>query len=420
MARTDSAQPVLPRIGVKWAALGFLVVVVVAIGVVGMAGGVGLAVAFALVALVVPILASPRRVTATLSKRMRDWRHAGSEDTSESVARLSQETFDDTMARLESRHRAHSLRATPYRDDITLIVPAYNQENWISAALTSVLNQSVPNWRLVIVDDGSTDDTLARVHEFALAAPERVEVVSNKKSAGPGAARNIGLERVTTRYVGFLDSDDQLMPDYVASVLGQFEASGGEVGLFAFFDYWDGTNSLSANENAPASGLSPHTPTRFPLTAETAFQRLTPAVWNKAYCAEFLRNSNAVFPVDPLLHEDVPWTYSLMLQAKTAWYVPQPLYRYTRRDDSMVSKRFNSALPLLMTMRELRNRVEPLLTSDQRYLFDDFFLKQCENGHRVGGDAFMNDLRRVMTEDGLDDLLFGEDTSRVVQWLEKS
>ena len=92
-------------------------------------------------------------------------------------------------------------------DLVSVIIPCYNQARFLSEAIESVLNQTYPHYEIIVVDDGSTDNT-AKV----AASYERVRGLS-QKNHGLAAARNAGLEASKGSYVIFLDADDRLLPN---------------------------------------------------------------------------------------------------------------------------------------------------------------------------------------------------------------
>ena len=92
---------------------------------------------------------------------------------------------------------------------ITVIVPAYNAGDHITRCLDSLLNQIFDDFEIIVVDDGSSDDTLA-LAEKALSKSKIKSTVLSQKHGGVSRARNLGLEKATGRYIYFLDSDDTI------------------------------------------------------------------------------------------------------------------------------------------------------------------------------------------------------------------
>lgn len=101
--------------------------------------------------------------------------------------------------------------------NVSCIIPAYNAARFISEAIESVHAQRVPVAEIVVVDDGSTDDTVHVVQQLG----KGVRVVT-QQNAGPGAARNHGLRESTGNFVAFLDADDLWTPEKLAVQLNRF------------------------------------------------------------------------------------------------------------------------------------------------------------------------------------------------------
>lgn len=98
---------------------------------------------------------------------------------------------------------------------VTLIVPGRDVESFAPEAIASLRAQTETRWRAILIDDGSVDAT-GDVFAAAAASDPRFEILHHEASRGLGAARNIGVERVDTEFIGFLDADDELTPTALA------------------------------------------------------------------------------------------------------------------------------------------------------------------------------------------------------------
>ncbi len=98
-------------------------------------------------------------------------------------------------------------------------MPCYNAAPWLGQAIESVLQQTLPAWELLIVDDGSTDGSQALALEYAARDP-RIHALPNERARGAGGARNTGLEHARGEAVMFLDSDDAFFPEAVEAMHG--------------------------------------------------------------------------------------------------------------------------------------------------------------------------------------------------------
>lgn len=111
---------------------------------------------------------------------------------------------------------------------VSIIVPVYNAEKWLEDCLTSALGQSVTDIEVIAVDDGSADASLEILRDFAARDP-RLTVLVNAKNQGQAAARNRGVDASTGRWIAFLDSDDQLLPDFCRILPAEGEKSGADI-----------------------------------------------------------------------------------------------------------------------------------------------------------------------------------------------
>lgn len=96
---------------------------------------------------------------------------------------------------------------------ISIIVPTYNRAHLVHRAIESVIRQTSANWELIIVDDGSTDDTAGAVGKFT---DHRIRYL-RQENAGANKARNVGAKVAQYSYLAFLDSDDELFPQWIES-----------------------------------------------------------------------------------------------------------------------------------------------------------------------------------------------------------
>jgi glycosyltransferase involved in cell wall biosynthesis len=127
----------------------------------------------------------------------------------------------------------------PRQDDVTVVIPCFNHGAFLAEAVDSALAQTAGVPRVIVVDDGSTDDRTARALE---ALPDGVELV-RQDNAGPAAARNTGIERSQTPLLLMLDADDRLTPGALAALLGPLEANprvGYCYGVMRWFGGWSG------------------------------------------------------------------------------------------------------------------------------------------------------------------------------------
>jgi glycosyltransferase involved in cell wall biosynthesis len=130
-------------------------------------------------------------------------------------------------------------RPMPRQDDVTVVIPCFNHGAFLAEAVVSALAQTAGVPRVIVVDDGSTDEATARALEDL---PDRIEVV-RQANGGPAAARNTGIERSQTPLLLMLDADDRLTPGALQALRAPLEGNarvGYCYGVMRWFGDWSG------------------------------------------------------------------------------------------------------------------------------------------------------------------------------------
>lgn len=114
---------------------------------------------------------------------------------------------------------------------LSVIVPVYNMaaEGKLQFCLDSLVNQTISDYEIIAVDDASTDNSLEILQEYAGKYPEKVRVLAHEVNRRQGGAKNTGLRAATGQWVGFIDSDDWVAPDYYEKLLGRAQETGADM-----------------------------------------------------------------------------------------------------------------------------------------------------------------------------------------------
>lgn len=219
---------------------------------------------------------------------------------------------------------------------ISVIVPVYNVAAHVGACLASLRAQTLGDFEAIVVDDGSTDDSLA-----AARAATRGDVRFRwlcQPNRGLSAARNAGLEAARGRFIAFLDSDDRLAPGYLARLHGALVAAGGDwIACAIRFVYPDGGTGLhSAIHGAP--DLPPHptgAPMRHDITDWAVLIRHFPSAWNKLYRRELIGDIRFD---EGLYYEDHPFFWRLACRSDHLLHLPEPLYWHLRGRPGQITR----------------------------------------------------------------------------------
>jgi len=103
---------------------------------------------------------------------------------------------------------------------VSVVLPVHNRSDVLKRAIQSVMDQTLKDWELIVVDDGSTDDSVAVVRSFA---DERIRVIELGENRGGNVARNAGVRAATAPLIAFLDSDDTYLPEKLETVVAEFD-----------------------------------------------------------------------------------------------------------------------------------------------------------------------------------------------------
>ncbi|MFR9799826.1 CDP-glycerol glycerophosphotransferase family protein [Streptomyces sp. MS06] len=209
---------------------------------------------------------------------------------------------------------------------LSLIVPAYKVQGYLSECLDSVLAQEYTDFEIVAVDDCSPDGSGAILDDYAR-RDARVRVIHLSENVGLGPARNAGLEQARGDYVLFLDSDDTLSEGALKSIAERLAATGDpEILVFDYArSYWDGRIA----RNYRAELLKEDGPDAFRLADRPELLDLLQVVWNKAYRRDFVERLGLTFP--PGYYEDAPWTYCSLVAAESIALLDRVCLLYRQR-----------------------------------------------------------------------------------------
>lgn len=187
----------------------------------------------------------------------------------------------------------------------TIIVPAWNVAEYLPAALDSLRAQSVKEWRAILVNDASNDET-GQLFEAAAAGDERFRVIHLAKHSGLGAARNAALKLVDTKYLGFLDADDVLTPNAIELWERALEQSGSDFVVGAYVRLHPGADgAFTAGEVQPwvRAATSPaRTRVRVVEHPEATSNIVA---WSKLSRTDFWRDKQLRFVSDSLYEDQV-------------------------------------------------------------------------------------------------------------------
>lgn len=209
-----------------------------------------------------------------------------------------------------------------------MVVPVYNVAQYLSACVDSLLSQTYEIIEIVLVNDGSTDESSEICDAYARSS-QRITAV-HRENGGLSAARNTGLRRATGDYVLFLDSDDWIEADAVRSLLATAQVENADVVVCGFhLDVHD--------ENGELVASTPRLPK--PLTVDGPLEDLSRAnrelvgfagyAWNKLYRRDLIEGST--FPEGISLVEDIVFNGPVLARARRVLFIDEHFVHYVQR-----------------------------------------------------------------------------------------
>jgi CDP-glycerol glycerophosphotransferase len=218
---------------------------------------------------------------------------------------------------------------------ISVILPVYAVEEYLGACLDSILGRGAPadagGLEVIAVDDASPDGSGAILDARARQDP-RLRVVHLSENAGPGHARNAGLERARGDYVWFVDADDELAAGALAAVAARLERDRPDLLLIDYEELYPGGRTAPS----PGRALLRAAPAgAFTLAGQPQLIRLTMTSWSKVIRRSFLTGIGLAFPEG--IHEDVALTCAMLLRAGRVGALPVVCYRYRQRPGSFMA-----------------------------------------------------------------------------------
>lgn len=208
---------------------------------------------------------------------------------------------------------------------VSVIIPVYNTQDYLKACIESVQGQTYPNLEILLVDDGSTDESGALCEKYA-AEDERIRVF-HKKNGGLSDARNRGLMEAHGEFLAFVDSDDLLAPKAIEMLEALCETSNAEAAIGQVSAFAD--RCTFAEERAQGEVV----PMKEAMRRMLLHQKIGHEAWGKLYRRSLWQTIK--FPFG-LLYEDYATIYRVIAQCQTVAIAPIPLYYYRVRSGSIM------------------------------------------------------------------------------------
>ena len=260
---------------------------------------------------------------------------------------------------------------------ISVIVPVYNVERYISQCVESILEQTYADLEIILVDDGSTDGSGSICDEYKL-KDNRV-VVIHKCNGGLSEARNAGLDIARGEYIGFVDSDDYIEPDMYEVLYKNCERYAADLAAARFVKF-NTQGEVRKNFTENIEVFSREEMLRLFIVGDRRYE-ITMSVWDRLYKRELI--SDLRFPVGKC-YEDIVFSTKVIEKSKINVYIDRALYHYRLREDSISGEDFNdyNRAPLRIItdlIPELERRILFLDEKGEKELADECRYQYIDN-----------------------------------------
>lgn len=227
----------------------------------------------------------------------------------------------------------------------SIIIPAYNAQNYIDICLNSIFIQTYTNYEIIVVDDCSTDNTYEVLKQY-----NNILLFKTEKNARQGTARNLGLDNCSGDYVLFLDSDDRFSKDTVLKELSDIIANTNNPDIIYFGMNINGIRKMSLIPDSENTNKSYR-------LAENPFINVISICWKN----NLLQNNNIRFP-ENIKYEDVYFAFLGIEKSSSFAYTPSIFYEYNNRSDSTTTSYSLSqsidTIKLIETLFTLVNKID--------------------------------------------------------------
>lgn len=213
---------------------------------------------------------------------------------------------------------------------ISVVIPVYNVEKYLSECLDSVVNQTYKNLQIILVDDGSTDFS-GKICDVYAEKDNRITVV-HQKNAGAGAAKNTGLELIDGDYFSIIDSDDYIELDMYEKMVNSLEKYNADIVQCLFRNVF--VND-SFDRKYKIKGNYPKVLTSKSFLKEYLYDWKYAIFANKVFKSSLLKEIR--FPVGRKIDDEF-FTYKLVCNAKKVVNIDNILYNYRMRKTSVMNE----------------------------------------------------------------------------------
>lgn len=270
---------------------------------------------------------------------------------------------------------------------ISVIVPVYNVESYLERCLESLIKQDYDNIEIVLINDGSTDNSCEICKKYAKNNNNIIFI--DQENKGIAETRNIGLRYSTGDYITFLDSDDWVASNIYSTLIKIAEENNSDIVICGHKRVYENGKTQSVSNYKQKIDLTNYQSIEANFTG-----KLTTVLWDKLYKRKLFIDADVHFPNIGCFEDQVP-NIKLLLEAKKITVIPDELVFYYQRYNSITKS--NTRSFELELFNELDNIKSYLIDKQIYYRFKDSFKLKCINlilGFIINKSSYINNKQR--------------------------
>jgi len=218
------------------------------------------------------------------------------------------------------------------RVDVSIIIPVYNVQEYLSVCLDSVIKQTIENKEIIVVNDGSTDKCYEILKEYKIKFPEMI--IINQKNRGISETRNAGLKAASGEYIAFVDSDDFIEINMFEKMYNKAKRQSADIVICNYILYKDLSDKQELNDLIIEGINKDGYIDKVEALKRFLLNDIKGYVWNKLHKRELFTENNITFP-DFIVCEDTPVGFLLLASSQKIYLMNEPLYYYRQREASL-------------------------------------------------------------------------------------
>lgn len=233
---------------------------------------------------------------------------------------------------------------------VSVIVPVYNVENYLDKCLDSLINQTLKDIEIIVINDGSTDKSKEIIDKYRKNYPEMIKTF-DKPNGGIADVRNFGLNCVNSHYFTFLDSDDYIEMNAIERMYCEAVNTSADIVMSDF--WWTYPNNEKLSTDGPYH------------TNKELLINMFSTLWNKLYRTEFIKSIDVTFPKG-YRYEDASFLYKIVPYIKKWSYINEPFVHYVQREGSITHNHNEKVKDMIFVFKDLLDFYH------KRNLFNDY------------------------------------------------